>query len=334
MRTFDGLDLWVRVHGPGPAASPGRAGGDGRDGGPGGDDEARDGRVRSDRPDPAAEIPTVVLAHCWTADAQLWHYQVTELLSRYGHDIRILTWDHRGHGRSDRAPEAACTVANLARDAADLIDLHAPTGPLVLAGHSIGGMTLMALAEQRPDLVRRTVGALFVATSSGQLDTVTLGLPDLGPRARAAIPEMLARRARALSRRRRRSSPGIERSVVDRFLFGDPARPRDTGLVVDQLINCGPETMRGFYNDMQGHERAAALAAYDHVPCRVLVGTRDLLTPPHHSRRITAHLRQGVLELVPDAGHMLPLERPDLVSSHLVTMVDSALTTPTPAAHM
>lgn len=292
MRTHDGLELWVRVHGPA---------------------------------DPSRASLTVVLAHCWTADAQLWHYQLVDLLSRYGHDIRILTWDHRGHGRSERSPEPACTVENLARDMAGLIDLHAPEGPLVLVGHSIGGMSLMALGELRPDLVARAVGALFLATSSGGLATVTLGLPELGPRAKAAIPEMLARRARMLSRRRRRRSPGIERAVVDRFLFGDPLRPRDTGLVVDQLINCCPETMRGFYNDMQKHERVTALAAYDAVPCRVLVGTRDLLTPPTHARRLVAHLRRGTLELVPGAGHMLPLERPDLVTGHLVALVDAGL---------
>jgi pimeloyl-ACP methyl ester carboxylesterase len=293
VRTFDGLQLHVRVHGPAPAA----------------DDAA----------------VTVVLAHCWTADLDDWHYQVLDLLSRYGHGIRLLTWDHRGHGRSDAAPEAACTVANLARDMADLIDVHAPRGPLVLAGHSIGGMTLMALAEQRPDLLARTAGALFVATSSGELHTVTVGLPELGPRARAQVPQLLALRARTLSRRTRRRTPTIERAVVDRLLFGEPLRPRDAGLVVDQVINCSPATMRGFYDDMQGHDRVAALAAFDHVPTRVLVGSRDRLTPVPHARRLAHHLRRSRLVIAPDAGHMLPLERRELVTEHLVELVDAAL---------
>lgn len=288
MKTFDGLQLHVRVHGPADAAL------------------------------------TVVLAHCWTADTDDWHYQVLDLLSRYGHEIRILTWDHRGHGRSDRAPEESCSVSNLARDMADLIDLHAPTGDLVLAGHSIGGMTLMALAEQRPDLLERTRGALFVATSSGDLGTVTLGLPEMGPRAKAQLPQVLAFRARTLSRRKRRRTPTIERSIVNRFLFGEPLRPRDAGLVVDQIINCPPETMRGFYNDMQQHDRATGLSAFDHVPCRVLVGSRDLLTPEHHARKLAAHLKQSRLVVAPGAGHMLPLERSDLVTEHLVALVDGA----------
>ena len=58
---------------------------------------------------------TLLLAHCWTADEQDWHYQVRHLLAHYGPDLRLVTWDARGHGRSDVAPERDCTVSRLAR---------------------------------------------------------------------------------------------------------------------------------------------------------------------------------------------------------------------------
>ncbi|MGH3361788.1 MAG: alpha/beta fold hydrolase, partial [Nocardioides sp.] len=80
MRTDDGLDLTVCTRGPDDAAV------------------------------------TVVLAHCWTADMDDWHYQVRDLLGAFGHEVRILTWDHRGHGTSDPAPLADCTIENLGRD--------------------------------------------------------------------------------------------------------------------------------------------------------------------------------------------------------------------------
>jgi pimeloyl-ACP methyl ester carboxylesterase len=289
MRTHDGIDLHVVVHGPDDAPL------------------------------------TIVLAHCWTADVDDWHYQVSALMGRYGHGIRILTWDHRGHGRSGASLQADCTVETLARDMAALIDAHAPEGPVVLAGHSIGGMTMMALAEQRPDIVERARGALFVATSSGALDTVTLGLPELGPRLKAQIPRMLAHRARRLSRRTRRRTPAIEGWVVARFLFGEPMRPRDAGLVVDQLINCPPATMRGFYEDFMTHARTDALKAYDDVPTVVLVGDRDVLTPLHHAREIARAVRGARLVVAPGAGHMLPLERHELVTAELAELVDRAL---------
>jgi len=269
---------------------------------------------------------TVLLVHCWTADQDDWHYQVHDLLARYGHDIRLITWDHRGHGKSDPAPEPDCTIANLARDLGQVVDELAPDGPLVIAGHSIGGMTICALPEERPDLVERVAGLLFVATSSGAMDTVTLGLPPAaGTVLRNRLPFILANRARLLSRTRRQRAPIIERQITRRFLFGDVKRPRDVGVVVDQIINCPPATMSGFYKDAIKHERTEHLTAYDGVPATVLVGSRDLLTPPEHSRRIAANLRGARMIVAPDAGHMLPMERADLVTDEIYALVDRAL---------
>ena len=46
---------------------------------------------------------TVFLAHCWTLNKQGWHYQVRDLQRAFGHGIRIVTWDHRGHGSPTRS---------------------------------------------------------------------------------------------------------------------------------------------------------------------------------------------------------------------------------------
>jgi len=270
---------------------------------------------------------TVVLAHCWTADTEDWQYQVRDLLDGFGHDVRILTWDHRGHGESDPAPLPSCTIENLGRDMADVIDRYAGSGRLVIAGHSIGGMATMALAEQRPDILGRTDGVLLVSTSCGDLDQVTLGLPEAGRWVKAQIPRVLAARARLLSRRVRRRNPWIESQVVHRFLFGQPMRLRDCGLVIDQLISCPPATMEGFYRDFMSHDRGAALARFDGIPTRVLVGDRDVLTPVDHARRLAAGIASARLMIAPGAGHMLPLERDRLVSDELVELVTASLET-------
>ena len=268
---------------------------------------------------------TVLLAHCWTLNQHGWHYQVRDLQREFGHGIRIITWDHRGHGDSTPVPRSHATVDLLARDMADLVDDLAPTGPLVLAGHSIGGMTLMALADARPEIFQRVVGVAFVSTSSGALDTVTLGLPETGQLLRAQIPRMLALRSRTLSRRQRRRAPIVERLVMRRFVFGRPLRLADAALAVDGLINSPGDTVVGFYKDFMTHERTGALKVLDGIPTHVLVGTRDVLTPPSHARRIADHVEGAVLTVVPDAGHMLPLERDQLVSGVLVRLVRAAL---------
>ena len=289
MRTHDGLELTVRPRGP------------------------------EDAP------VTVVLAHCWTADQDDWHYQVRDLLDAFGHDVRVLTWDHRGHGTSDTAPLDACTIENLGRDMADVIDTYAGTGRLVIAGHSIGGMATMALAEQRPDILARTDGVIFCSTSAGDLDSVTLGLPESGRWIKDRIPRLLAARARLLSRRVRRRSPWMETQVVHRFLFGHPTRLRDCGLVIDQLITCPPETMEGFYRDFMAHDRVSALVAFEGITTRVLVGDRDALTPVHHARTVATHISTARLVIAPGAGHMLPLERDRLVSDELAALVTASL---------
>lgn len=285
MRTHDGLQLSVNTYGPEDAPL------------------------------------TVFLAHCWTLNQEDWHYQVRDLQREFGHRIRIVTWDHRGHGDSDPVPRADATIEHLARDWADLIDHLAPTGPLVLAGHSIGGMTLMQLAHVRPDFFERVVGAAFVSTSSGELDTVTLGLPEAGKVLRAQIPRMLALRSRTLSRRARRRAPIVERLVMRRFVFGCPLRLADAALAVDGLISSPGHTVVGFYEDAMLHDRAHALEVLGGIPTHVLVGTRDVLTPPSHARRIADHVSGSVLTVVPDAGHMLPLERDELVSGVLIRLV-------------
>ncbi len=289
MRTYDGLRLHVHVDGP-----------------------------------EHADL-TVLLAHCWTSDHDSWRYQVRDLRAAFGADIRIVSYDHRGHGASDETPEHAATVANLGRDLADLVDAHAPKGDLLLAGHSIGGMTIMALAEQRPDLfAERVVGVLLVATSGGGLDAVTLGLPELGAPLKAQIPRMLALRSRMLSRRRRRRAPLIESVVARRFLFGEDMRLRDHMLTVEGIINTPAASMCGFYTDLMTHDRYAPLAALAGIPTRVLVGSRDRLTPPAHARRLAAAIPGAELTVAPGAGHMLPLERDELVSAALVALVRDA----------
>jgi pimeloyl-ACP methyl ester carboxylesterase len=280
---------------------------------------------------PADAPVSVLLAHCWTADMDDWHYQVRDLLDTFGQDIRIVTWDHRGHGSSDHARLADCTIENLGRDMAGVIEAHAGPGRLIIAGHSLGGMATMALAQRRPDLIARTDGLLLVATSCGDLDQVTLGLPEAGRWLKAQIPRVLAARARLLSRRVRRRTPRIEAEVVHRFLFGHPMRLRDCGLVLDQLINCPPATMEGFYRELMAHDRAGCLAAFEGTPTRVLVGDCDVLTPVDHARRLAAGISTARLLIAPGAGHMLPLERDQLVSGELVDLVSAALASAQPA---
>lgn len=289
MRTHDGLRLHVRVDGPSDAAV------------------------------------TVVLAHCWTSDHDSWRYQVRELRARFGDEVQVVTYDHRGHGASDPTPRESATIHNLGRDLAGVVDRYAPRGVLVLAGHSIGGMALMALAEHRPALFEeRVAGVVLVATSGGSLHEITLGLPRLGNRLRERIPAVLALRSRMLSRRQRRRVPVVEAMVARRYLFGRDMRLRDHALAVEGIINTPAASMCGFFEDLMRHDRLEGLAALAGVPVHVLVGSEDRLTPPSHARLLAERVPGAMLTVAPGAGHMLPLECDRLVTSVVVAMVEQA----------
>src|SRR3954468_22929694 len=116
---------------------------------------------------------TVVLAHGFTARLAEWELQREALRPR----ARLVLFDQRGHGRSGWTKLTKATIDRTGRDLGEVLDATTPEGPVVLAGHSMGGMSIMALARQRPELFGdRVVGIFLLATSAGGLvETGLLG---------------------------------------------------------------------------------------------------------------------------------------------------------------
>lgn len=124
---------------------------------------------------------TVVFSHGYCLSQDSWHFQRAALRGL----VRTVHWDQRSHGRSERgraqAEGVTVGIDQLGRDLKAVIDAAAPEGRLLLVGHSMGGMTIMALADQYPQLIRDRVAAVaFVGTSSGKLGEVSFGLPVAG----------------------------------------------------------------------------------------------------------------------------------------------------------
>ncbi|MHA6796516.1 alpha/beta fold hydrolase [Pseudonocardia bannensis] len=273
---------------------------------------------------PADAPVTVLLAHGWTLDARSWG-PVAARLTSGGAGPRVIRYDHRGHGRSDAVDPDSMTLEQLADDLAELIEKVAPEGPLVLGGHSMGGMTLMALAERHPDLVcRRAAGVALVATASGG---TTEGFLGLAPRPLAAVQRGEARlygsrwwaRRELLSRRPGLLHPGM------RWLLLGPRPDREALRITAQCIaGCRPATLSGFRPTLEAHERDAVLAVFAEIPTTVLAGSRDRLTPVRASRRIAAALPTASLTIFPEAGHMLPVERPAGVAARIAALAHNA----------
>ncbi|MFD0272489.1 alpha/beta fold hydrolase [Kitasatospora sp. NPDC127111] len=273
---------------------------------------------------------TVVFCHGYCLNQDSWHFQRAAL--REG--MRLVFWDQRSHGRSERsrsylAGEPA-SIDQLGRDLKAVIDAVAPTGPLVLVGHSMGGMTVMALADQHPELFRERVAAVaLVGTLAGNWDAVTLGLPAAGAKlfkkVAPGVMKLLGRQVELVEATRRLGAD-VSAVFYRKFSFG--GKDVDPGVVrfAEQLLDATPiDVVAEFYPVFGVHEKSAALAALRGIPTLVLAGTKDLLTPPGHSEAMAEQLPGAELVLIEDAGHLVMLERPDLVDRRLAALLKQAV---------
>ncbi|MFD5466449.1 alpha/beta fold hydrolase [Kitasatospora sp. NPDC127059] len=286
-------------------------------------------RSGGERASTGPEPLTVVFSHGYCLNQDSWHFQRAAL--REG--MRLVFWDQRSHGRSERsrsylAGEPA-GIDQLGGDLKAVIDAVAPTGPLVLVGHSMGGMTVMALADQHPELFReRVAGVALVGTLAGDWNDVSLGLPRAGAklfkRVAPGVVKLLGRQVELVEASRRIGSD-VAAVFYRRFSFG--SRDVDPGVVrfAEQLLDATPiDVVAEFYPVFGAHEKYEALAALRGLPALVLAGTKDLLTPSAHSETMAERLPGAELVLVEGAGHLVLLERPELVDHELALLVRRA----------
>jgi pimeloyl-ACP methyl ester carboxylesterase len=277
---------------------------------------------------------TVVFVHGYCLSLGCWHYQILGLAETVRPALRMVCFDLRGHGRSGRCEPAACTIDQLGRDLLAVLDDLAGTGtgparPVVLVGHSMGGMTIMALADARPDLFgERVVGVVLVSTSTGKLAEVTFGLPALLARVKnpllPRLVQQLGRRAR-LAERSRRAGGDLVWLFIRRMGFGSSDASTAQVDYVAELIAATPiNVIADFYPAVITHDKLAALPTLRRVPVLVVVGEQDVLTPPAHSRTIAETLPDAELLVVEGAGHLVMMERAALVNLHLRSFLHRA----------
>jgi pimeloyl-ACP methyl ester carboxylesterase len=280
---------------------------------------------------------TLVLAHGWTLAQAAWDDVATELSPEVTDGaVRLVRYDQRGHGRSSWGSADQVSIDLLGEDLAAVLDAIAPAGPVVLAGHSMGGMTIMCLAASRPHLFGDHVrGVALVDSSAGDLaPKVRTRAERLRQRLTPGVLAFALARARLVERLRRLLPPASARhqKTVRGLLYGSDA--------TDAMVLRGAEIMHAssvrsfavFYPALGAHDKRTELAALTRVPVEVLVGEGDKLTPVAHSRQLCEVLPDAVLHVEPRCGHMLPQERPALVAAALRRLLAAAVDrTTTPA---
>ncbi len=270
---------------------------------------------------------TVVLVHGYTQEMAVWHYQRQALARTPG--VRTVLYDHRSHGRSGRSAPERSTIDQLGRDLLTVLDAVVPDGPVVLVGHSMGGMTVMALADAHPELFGDRVAAVaLVSTSTGKLADLTFGLPSaITPVTRVAVPWLTRglRRRPQLFERTRRMGTDLAFLLSRRFAFGSTdVGPALVEFVEAMTAHTPVDVIAEFYDTFTTHDKLKALDVLRALPVVVVVGSEDVLTPVDHSRVMADALPDAELVVVEGCGHMVQLEQPEVVTRRLLDLLERA----------
>ena len=275
--------------------------------------------------------PTIIFCHGYTLNQDCWHFQRRDLR---GH--RLVCWDQRDHGRSGRSAGGSASIDQLGSDLRRVIQATAPGDmPVILVGHSMGGMTIMALAGQQPDWFgTKVVGAALLCTAASGLGGGSPWMPGpIRPVLRRAVPLALSSAAtgyRAVLVERGRKLSSDLSFLGTRFIgFGDPHVNPAIVDFLEQMIAATPiDVVAAYSKILFAMDVRTSLEALGQVPVVVLAGEKDKLISPVLSLELAAQIPGADMVWVPNAGHALLLENPAVVNEAINDLILKASTSP------
>lgn len=274
--------------------------------------------------DEADSEVTVVFVHGYALNLDCWHFQRQALRGR----VRSVCYDQRSHGRSGRSGLEHATIDQLGLDLRQVLDEVVPDGPVVVVGHSMGGMSIIALAEHEPDLFgERIVGVALISTTAGGLDPSRV----LFPLVPARVGSRLAHRTIRTLGRGHRAVDGLRRAgrsvamvATDLVAFGDDVPAPYVEFIDDMLAATPFEVVAEFFPSFGGLDKFDAIECLGNVPTSIICGTEDRLTSIGHSRKLHQRIEGSRLLECERAGHMVILERHETVNAELEKLIGAA----------
>lgn len=264
-------------------------------------------------------LPTIVMAHGYALSHKVWHFLRRDLVDEF----RVVSYDQRGHGASEEAVSGDYSIEALGRDLSAVVEATLVRDePVILLGHSMGGMTVLSYVEQYPEsLVDRIAGTILMSTSGS--DVVTGGVVSIGVAAFQGLANRLSRRAfQSLGRRASAAdlvySASTDLSYVLTKIIGlsPDASPAHVAFT-EQLLLDTPTVVKAAIGPMFTSLDLREAAPLLKTPTIVIVGERDRLTPPAQARRLVELLPDAQLIELDGIGHMTPLEAHAEVTAHI-----------------
>jgi pimeloyl-ACP methyl ester carboxylesterase len=264
--------------------------------------------------------PAIVLAHGWTEQLIYWTLVIDDLLLR---GFRVVAYDLRGHGASEPGVGGDYALERFGEDLEAVLSVVCPDERPLIAGHSLGAMSIVAWAEHH-DVERRVSAAALLNTGVGGLLTESLLVP-VPWLARAVSRTPLARGVLTTKGQLPGFSTPVTHAMIRYIAFGPAATPGQVAFYERMLVACPPDvrsTVGIALSEMDLYEAVPRVT----VPTLVMAGASDKLTPPSHARRIAEELPAlHRLIVLPETGHMGPLERPAEVADALIELADAVV---------
>ena len=269
---------------------------------------ATDGLAINVEVDEGPAATTIVFVHGWVCTLDTWHYQRLALRGT----ARMVFMDHRSHGKSGRSYDHNSSIAQLTEDLQAVIDQFVPTGDIVLVGHSMGAMTIMGLAQSHPELFGdRIKGVVLCATSAGDLMKGSPAMRFLRPLITRASP--ILDHGRAFN----------SFSVVRHWAVGPHAQERHIDMTNEMILSTPTNVIIDFYQNFVTLDLYGSLEVIGRAKTVVIGGTKDMLTPFRHSRRLAEGIPGATLVAVEGAGHMVMFEEHDKVTEVITDVYES-----------
>ncbi len=273
---------------------------------------------------PADAPLTVVFAHGFCLRMGAFHFQRMRLSDEWGPQVRMIFYDQRGHGRSGDAPPETYTVTQLGMDLETVLQVIAPRGPIVVVGHSMGGMTVLSHARQHPHHYgNRIVGAALISSAAEGVTKSPLGEILNNPALEAV--RRAARTAPKLIQRGRNVGRSVLGPILRAASFADLyVSPSVAAFSEKMMLDTAIPTLVEFSHALEVHDETAALPTLATIPTLIVCGDHDLVTPAEYSKKMADALPDSELVIVARSGHLVLLSKPNPINDGLVRLVKRA----------
>ncbi|MFI6363041.1 alpha/beta fold hydrolase [Nocardia sp. NPDC050630] len=279
---------------------------------------------------------TVVFAHGHCLRTESWSFLRDQLQRHWGtatggageysgSDVRMVFYDHRGHGESGVAHPSTYTIDQLGHDLDAVLRSVVPTGPIVLIGHSMGAMVTLAYSRLFPATIgTRVVGLCLIAGAANGITEVGLGR-FLNRRAVNSLQFAVLRAPRLMQASKRLSRRILEPITREANMGTRRTNPRMVAVAAAMMNDTPLLTMSSFLTSMIAFDESASLQQLGSIPALVLAGSADIVVPFAHSVVLASQLAGSQLVRLEGAGHSVHLERAEEVASSIVALVDRVI---------